>query len=175
MSSPSEEANIKTNILPLSTWEVCHCLHGPSLTREYFPTSKTINVKRRNYILNRVASIPLAFLLRPLTLQEYFSFNLSPWCYKHGSSNLFLSSSHKNYSPYFSKPWQISTFDHLFFFFFRPCLSPSWLQTYEQFMMFRGGVSFPACRQKIPASNLHTNPSLCLSQVDRNKSKATFP
>lgn len=89
---------------------------------------KIINMKRGNCIFHIAASIPLAHLPRPLTLQEYFSFNLSPRCHKHCLSNLFLSSSHKNYPPYFSKSWQISTFDHLLL---RPWLSLSWLQTHE--------------------------------------------
>lgn len=82
----------------------CHMLRGmfahvrraallaspPPTSPGVFYLSKIINKKRGNDILNRAASPPLAHLPRPLTLQEYFSFNLSPWCHKHGSSNLFL-------------------------------------------------------------------------------------
>ena len=127
----------------LSMYSRLLCLHSPSpRSPGIIYISKIINRERGNYILDKEASLPLAHLPRPLTLQEYFSFNLSPQCRKHSSNNLFLSSSYKNYPPYFSKSWQISTFDHLFL---RLCLSLSWLQTHEQFMMVHGGLSFLAC------------------------------
>ena len=127
----------------LSMYSRLLCLHFPSpRSPGIIYISKIINRKRGNYILDRVASLPLAHLPRPLTLQEYFSFHLSPQCHKHSTDNLSLSSSHKNYPPYFSKSWQISTFDH---FFLQLCLSLSWLQTHEQFRMVHGGLSFLAC------------------------------
>lgn len=132
---PDNKGQIHVKTLT-SQQAACPVLHGtfgptrqPSLLAgsspgDSFIFQEIINRKRGNHILDRAVSIPLAHLPRPLTLQKYFSFNLSPQCYKHCSINLFLSSSHKNRPPptYFSKSWQISTFGHLFFL--RPGLPP---------------------------------------------------
>lgn len=174
MSNPYEEMNVTESILPHSAQDVCpHTAIFPACNSSspgIFYVSKIMKW-RGNHVLRRAASIPLARLLKRLTLQEYFSFNLPPWCHKHCSSNLFLSRSHKNYPLYVSKSRKISTFDHLFL---RPCLSLSWLQTHRQFMTVHGGFSFLACLWKIPTSHLHTNLSPCLSRVCRNKSKVAF-
>lgn len=173
MSNPWEETNIPASILPQSAWDVCPHTAVFSAwvpgNRSHF--KKIIDMKRGNYILDRATSILLAHLPTPLTLQEYFTFNLSPRCHKHSSLNLFLSRSHKNYPPYFSKSWQISTFGHLFL---GPGLSLLWLQTHEQFTTVHRGFPFLACWWKIPTSNLHTHLSLCSSHVCRNKSKVAL-
>lgn len=109
------------------------CLQGS------FIFQKIINMKRRNYSLNKAASIPLAHLPRPLPLQEYFSFNLSPQCHKHVAAIYsfltaikiipLISQNHGKLAP-------------LAIFLLRPGLPLSWLQTHEQFMTVRGGFSF---------------------------------